>query len=516
MNHVSDENKGKYDFCLVSLWNEPVFVNPLYNFTRTAINKITAPIISKKLFEINPNIAISEDEKSVLRYQIKYPCAPALLALAAVLEEKYRVCIISLDVEREQTDEKDWIEAITSKIVGKTKYGILISFVSTEITQLMQFTSTIKKINKDMKVVIGGVHATYNDYDLLQYEYIDYVVRNEGEQTIMELCDALACGKDVVSIDGLSYKHDRKIEKNKDRPFINLEQLPLPAYHLVEKFINKIVLTTMFSRGCPYQCAYCAESAFWTSNVRYKNTEKFVDELELLCNLYNQHFIHIADSTFGVSREKLIELCDELEKRQINAFFSINIRPNVFQYMGENLLRRLKKLNFVELYMGVESADTDVIQSLNRLQGDDLFTVLRKLKIIGFPFVKLYLMIGTPFDSRKSFEKTVNLIETLLDEELIFYATCKYFVPSIGSPIYSQINSDISLHDVSYRLDRYNSPPAYVPNETIAQEMDLYLQMIQVVQYKFYYKKSDIQMQESMKLEWEKFVSRNYLRGHYF
>ena len=122
-----------------------------------------------------------------------------------------------------------------------------------------------------MKVVIGGVHATYNDYDLLQYEYIDYVVRNEGEQTIMELCDALACGKDVVSIDGLSYKHDRKIEKNKDRPFINLEQLPLPAYHLVEKFINKIVLTTMFSRGCPYQCAYCAESAFWTSNVRYKS-----------------------------------------------------------------------------------------------------------------------------------------------------------------------------------------------------------------------------------------------------
>ena len=104
MNHVSDENKEKYDFCLVSLWNEPVFVNPLYNFTRTAINKITAPIISKKLFEINPNIAISEDEKSVLRYQIKYPCAPALLALAAVLEEKYRVCIISLDVERKQTD----------------------------------------------------------------------------------------------------------------------------------------------------------------------------------------------------------------------------------------------------------------------------------------------------------------------------------------------------------------------------------------------------------------------------
>lgn len=516
MNHVSDKDTKTYDFCLVSLWNEPVFVNPLYHFTRTAINTLTSPIINRKLSEINSNIAISDDEKSVLRYQIKYPFAPALLALAAVLEKKYRVYLVSFNLEREKTCETDWLNVISREIVNKTKYGVIVSFVSTELSQLMEFTSIIKRIDNEMKIIVGGVHATYNDCDLLQSNYIDYVVRNEGERTIIELCDALVYRKDVTDIEGLSYTHNHTIKRNEDRRFIDLEELPIPAYHLVDKFIDKIVLTTMFSRGCPYQCAYCAESAFWTSHVRYRNVKKFVDELELLCNVYNQHFIHIADSTFGVNKDKLIELCDELENRKINAFFSINIRPNVFQYMGENLLYRLKRLNFVELYMGVESADADVIHGLNRVQGDDLFAVLGRLKKIGFPFIKLYLMIGSPLDSRRSFEKTVSLIEKLLEEELIFYATAKYFVPSIGSQLYNQVNGDISLYDASYRLDRYNSPPIYVPKDTIAQEMELYLQMVQVVQYKYYYNKADAVTQELLKKKWNLFVNQNYLRGHYF
>ena len=516
MNLFFEKDTKIYDFYLVSLWNEPVFVNPLYQFTRTAINVLTAPIINKKLNEIDSNIVISDDEKSILRYQVKYPCAPALLALAAVLEKKYRICIISLDVEREHRCGTEWLRDIVQDIISKTKYGVLVSLVSTEVSQLNRFASTIKRIDSEMKVIVGGVHATYNDYDLLQSGYIDYVVRNEGEQTIIELCDALVDGKSITDIDGVSYICDNEIKRNTDRKFIDLEQLPIPAYHLVDKFIDKIVLTTMFSRGCPYKCAYCAESAFWTSKVRYKNVKKFADELELLCNVYNQHFIHIADSTFGVDKSKLIELCDELEKRKINAFFSINIRPNVFQSMGEDLLYRLRKLNFVELYMGVESADPKVIHGLSRVQGDDLFEVLERLKKIGFPFVKLYLMIGSPLDCRESFEKTVCLVEKLLEERLIFYATCKYFVPSIGSRLCEQIHSDLSLNDISYRLDRYNSPPIYVPKETIEQEMEVYLQMIQVVQYKYYYNRADDITRANLKRQWETFVNANYLRGHYF
>ena len=515
MNPVTND-KPKFDFCLISLWNQHVSINPLYHFTRTAIDLITAPLINQKLNEISKEIIVSTDEKTMLRYQVKYPCAPALLSLAAVLEKKYSVRIVSLDIERERIGSEEWLQTAIEEIATTTQYGVLISFVSTETTQLMKVVELFRQKKSELKVIVGGVHATYNDIELISCNNIDFVARGEGEETIVELCDSIVNRSSLINIRGITYKDAGKIQRNMDRPFMDLEQLPIPAYHLVEEFIDRIVVTTMFSRGCPYACDYCAESAFWTSRVRYKSVKHFVDELELLCNVYNQRFIHIADSTFGVNRAKLIELCNELEKREIHAFFSINIRPNVLEYMGEELLIRLRKLNFVEMYMGVESADINVVNSMNRKICANIYTTLEKLKEIGIPFVKLYLMVGSPLDNRRSFEKTLCLVEDLLEKKLIFYATCKNFVPSIGSELYKHVSDGVKAFENSVRLDRYNSPPLFVPAGTIAQEMDLYLQLILVVQYKYYLKKSDSTTRRLLKTKWEEFVSKHYAQGRYY
>ena len=507
----------QYDFCLICLWSHQVFVNPLYHFVRKALNSVTSEIIEEKLYSFNPNISINNKESSLLRYQIKYPCAPALLVLAAVLEKKYSVNVISLDVEKKKLNSDDWLTIAIREISKKTKYGIMISFVSTELTQLYNFTELIKKEKKELKIIVGGVHATYNDFQLMQNFNIDYIIRGEGELTTLELCDAIVTNKDVKNIQGITYRHNGKIIRNADRNFIDLKDTPIPAYHYIKDYINEVVISTMFSRGCPYKCDYCTESAFWSSKVRYKDITKFVDELDILINKYNQHFIHIADSTFGTDKKRLSLLCDELEKRKFNAFFSVNIRPNVFKYMGEKLLIRLKNLNFVEFYMGIESADENIVETLNRYQGEEnLIETLRRLKKIGIPFVKLYLMLGSPAENRNSLEKTVTLIEELLEEDLIFYATGKYFVPSVGSMLYNKIGFNDNIIPESIRLDRYNSPPIYVANNEIAEELDIYMQMIQVIQYKHYLNKCDINTQKEMKKEWEEFVSKNYCQGYYF
>jgi len=425
--------------------------------------------------------------------------------------------VMSLDVEKEKADSPDWLENTVTKIAEQTKYGVLISFVSTEVDQLNQFSHMLKKENDGLKIIVGGVHATFHDLELAENSNIDFVIRGEGEVTVLELCDAIVNNTKVKNIQGITYKEEGQLRKNADRQFIYLEDTPTPAYHYIKDFMDKVVISAMFSRGCPYSCSYCAESNFWTSKVRYKSVKKFVDELELLCNEYNQHFIHIADSTFGVNRQKLTELCDELEKRKLKAFFSINIRPDVFMYMGEEMLIRLKNLNFVEMYMGIESADPQVIKSLKRKPGNmSLTDTLKKIKQIGIPLVKLYLMLGSPADNRFSFEKTVELVELLLKEELIFYATGKYFVPSVGSALYNESEYDMLKNGDSIRLDRYNSPPVYVADGTVAQEIDLYLQMIQVVQYKYYLKKSSRETQEQMDEKWNQYVNGNYIRSYYF
>ena len=516
---MSTKENDVYDYCLVSLWCHQVSINPLYHYVRSSLNKIMSDEIQKTLYKLNPEIQIQEDEKAVMRYQVKYPLAPALLVLAAVLEKNYKVRIVSLDLEREKRNVANWLDLTIKEISEQTKYGILISFVSTELDQLLLFSKKMKLVAPDLKIIVGGVHATFNDKEIASNDNIDYVIRGEGEITSEVLCRIIKYGRknDLKHIDGITYKDGMHIIRNKDREFMNLEDTPIPAYHCISDFIDKVVITTMFSRGCPYHCEYCAESAFWTSNVRHKNVKQFVDELELLVHVYNIHYIHIADSTFGIDRKKLSELCDELEIRKLPCFFSINIRPNVFEYMGRELLIRLKELNFVEMLMGVESADEKVIEGFSRLQSyNTLENTLYELKKIGIPFVKLYLMLGSPNDTRKSFEKTIEMIENLLEKGLIFYATGKYFVPSIGSSVYSKITNPRLENCDSIQLDRYNSPPLYVPQDTIAEEMDLHLQMIQVVQYKYYLKKSSIEIQNKMYDEWLLYVKNRYERGYYF
>lgn len=221
----------QYDFCLICLWSHQVFVNPLYHFVRKALNSVTSEIIKEKLYSFNPNISINNKESSLLRYQIKYPCAPALLVLAAVLEKKYSVNVISLDVEKKKLNSDDWLTIAIREISKKTKYGIMISFVSTELTQLYNFTELIKKEKKELKIIVGGVHATYNDFQLMQNFNIDYIIRGEGELTTLELCDAIVTNKDVKNIQGITYRHNGKIIRNADRNFIDLKDTPIPAYH---------------------------------------------------------------------------------------------------------------------------------------------------------------------------------------------------------------------------------------------------------------------------------------------
>jgi radical SAM superfamily enzyme YgiQ (UPF0313 family) len=511
------------DVLLLSPWTDPVRVNPAYAFIRDEIDRCSRGLAPRRLpgfFAARP----AEDERysRMLQYDVQYPFCPGLLSIAAYLEHHgLSVTCVSLDLERESAGAAEgWLDAALRRLCAETTTAVGVTAVTPEYARAISVLATVKRIAPHLKTMIGGTHVSYVDEEAARHPAVDVVVRGEGEATALELVERWRQGRAVLDVPGTTVRgtngsaHAGEIVRNPDRQQLDLRDLPRPAYHLLPKDGRKLLkLTPTFSRGCPFECEYCVEGRFWARRVRHKDPKVFVDELEYLAEECDFRFIHIADSTFGINGPAVEALCDELEHRCLDCVFSVNVRPDVFDYMGEPLFRRLLRTRFVEFCIGVETFDESVLAPLKRQHKGDLLDTLVRMKALGVPFVKLYMMIGVPGDTHEGLQRTVNAVRRLVAEDLIYYATAKFFVPTPGTPLFERLPS--SDREPEWRLyERYTYPPWYPHANLAPWELEAYLLLLQGAQLTEYKRKLGVEPTASENVRaWaaETYLARKYM-----
>ena len=184
--------------------------------------------------------------------------------LAAVLEKNgYTVNVIDCQALNISFDEfKQELNKHKPDIVGIT--SITLTYKSA-----LEIAKIAKEVHPNCITVLGGPHVTFWDENALQEcPAVDIVVRQEGEYTLLELVQKLEAGKPLDDVIGTSCRKAGKIIKNPDRPLIeNLDELPFPARHLVDKYeygytqgvkMAKGRLTSIITaRGCVNNCNFC-------------------------------------------------------------------------------------------------------------------------------------------------------------------------------------------------------------------------------------------------------------------
>jgi len=123
----------------------------------------------------------------------------------------------------------------------------------------------------DSFTILGGPHASFLPIDTLrECPELDAVCIGEGEETIVDLVEALSKRRDLSSVKGVAYRSRGKIRMNQARPFIeDLDSIPFPARHLLpmDKYTvlgkRTIICHIMSSRGCPFRCIFCSSSLFF-------------------------------------------------------------------------------------------------------------------------------------------------------------------------------------------------------------------------------------------------------------
>jgi len=315
------------------------------------------------------------------------------------------------------------------------------------MTQFIRTSNAIAKYAKEnlgAKVVMGGVHPTLCTDEVIRKGYVDFVVRNEGEETFTEFMQ----GKDIGKISGLSYKKGGKIIHNPARlPVQNLDTLPMPARDLLpmEKYIadeGGYKGTNMItSRGCPFGCIYCASSAFWGRRIRFHSAQRVLDEMEHLKRTYHVSGIRFDDDHAVFDNKRMLDICTGMEDRNLNVKWSCLSRTDS---VNQELLDRMAQSGCVSIDYGVESGSPRILEILKK--GVKLEQVERAVSMTSKAGMEslLYFMIGHPTETKEDAWMTYQFAKKLTAK---YKARAFFFITVVypGTELYEIAKKRIGL-----------------------------------------------------------------------
>lgn len=136
------------------------------------------------------------------------------------------------------------------------------------IRETVEIARAIKEWNPEFPVILGGWHPSLLPKQTLEAPYIDYVVRRQGEESLLELVNHIRSGSAPDLIAGIGFKRDNKIIFTPERPLKPLVDMPPKAYHLAdfdayERVCGKRWAMYTSSLACPYNCGYCTNAGVY-------------------------------------------------------------------------------------------------------------------------------------------------------------------------------------------------------------------------------------------------------------
>lgn len=339
-----------------------------------------------------------------------------------------------------------------------------ITFFETTTPTIKYDLMLVNKIKKlgETKIVLGGTHSTAFSRELLaENPQIDWIVRNEYEETLLNLLKCIQVNGSIQNVKGLSFMENGRLVETETAPLIYpLDKLPPPAREMFpsqrkpgpaiywDGFCQmKPAIQMHGSRGCPYRCDFCLWNQVMFRNGKYRtfSAKRIVDEMEHAAQNYGAKEIYFDDDDFMVDTNHVREICAEIKQRNLNVKWSVMgdaINPS------EELIKTMAESGCIGIKFGIETASTRLLQNLGKpidlekaklitlwcakyrikthstftlgLYGEDMQSIKETLSFVkGFKTDTIQVSICTPFPGTRFFEKAKkeNLIKTAVWEK---------------------------------------------------------------------------------------------------
>lgn len=388
---------------------------------------------NNRILLINPYLSFAKE----INEAVTYPPIN-LTYLAAFLNKNNFECEI-LDANLLRLENKKIINRIMDSLPDVVGLTINIANVKESI-------DLAKRVKAELKIpVIAGGPFASSAYDyLLKTGVIDVVIRGEGEITFLNL---MKCFPDFSKIQGISFLNHDTLISTQNRPLIkNLDTLPFPAYDLLPnlKFYcgrarRKPMAPILTSRGCPFQCIYCDKGVFGTV-FRKRSPQNVIKEIEFLINNYHIKQIDILDDNFTLDIKRAEKILDIIIRKKYDLIFNF---PNGLRAdaLTPQLIKKMANAGVYKVAFGIESGDENILKKIKKsLNLEKVKTAVKLFKKEGIS-VSGFFMIGLPYETPQTMQKTIDFAKQLD----VNFANFALVVPFPGTELYDIIKKEGKL-----------------------------------------------------------------------
>ena len=256
------------------------------------------------------------------------------------------------------------------------------------IEPMLALAESLKSLLPDSYIVLGGSEVSFGLERFERLDWINAIVRGEGEKAMLSLCQAIREGRDFPRISGG-----------------DAVTFADAGVHYREDEETGGILYYESSRGCPYSCAYCLSSV--THGVRFKSVEQTLEELLTFEKLHtNCKVIKFVDRTFNADVRRANAIWQALLDEKYTKSYHFEICATLLDEESFNILSRFPK-GKVQLEIGLQSTNPQTLAASSRhIDAQKVIDAARRIREVGNAHVHLDLIAGLPYEDYTSFAKS--------------------------------------------------------------------------------------------------------------
>ena len=390
-----------------------------------------------------------------------------------------------------QNEEDDIWNSVVDRIIDFGPEWVGYTSYTANISAIDIISRKVKKLNSNIKQVIGGVHATLDGEILNKLSAIDYSVRREGEQAMLALVE----GKDPANISGVVSRDAIGLCNNGDASVIkNIDNLPFPEREKFWAITSEEKQTVDVSyicsiRGCPYRCNYCASPFHWKRNMtQYRSPESVISEMRYIKENYwntrkeydfsassnidskskliikDNTLVYFVDDVFTIKKERVKKILRMMINQDLGMHWKCEARTD---HLDEEICNLMAEAGCVRVKLGFESGSEKILKMIQKDETiDDMRKGVKMLKKAGVPFTG-YFMAGFPGETNDDLKKTINFAKEIKAD---FYSI-SVLAPYFGTKMYYDLMQN------GYELDKkpweyfFHQTSELMVNSDISKEM---------------------------------------------